>query len=65
VICFFLCCYVKGYDADHVSFCIGKPVVASPTGATKGTGVLDITLLLGHGGAVSRDAVCSLLAECL
>jgi hypothetical protein len=34
-------------------------VIASSAGASKGSGVS------GHGGAVSRDAVCGLLIECL
>jgi hypothetical protein len=61
----FLCCYVKGCDADPVSFRVGKVVVALSAGGSKGTGVLDITLMLGCGGAVSRDTVCGLLTECL
>jgi hypothetical protein len=61
----FLCCYVKGCEADPVSFRVGKVVVASSAGGSKGTGVLEITLMLGCGGAVSRDAVCGLLTECL
>jgi hypothetical protein len=40
-------------------------MIASSADAGKGTGVLDIALTLGHGGAVSRDAVCGLLTECL
>jgi hypothetical protein len=40
-------------------------VIASSTGAGKGTGVLDIALTLGRGGAVSRDAICGLLTKCL
>jgi hypothetical protein len=40
-------------------------MIASSAGAGKGTGVLDIALTLGRGGAVSRDAVCGLLTECL
>jgi hypothetical protein len=31
-------------------------MIASSAGASKGTGVLDIALTLGHGGSVSRDA---------
>jgi hypothetical protein len=62
---FFLCCYVKGYDADPVSFRIGKVVVASSAGARKGTGVLDIALMSRRGGAVSRDAIGGRLTECL
>jgi hypothetical protein len=62
---FFLRCYVKGYDADPISFHIGEVVVASSAGASKGTGVLDIALMSGRGGAVSRDVICSLLTECL
>jgi hypothetical protein len=62
---FFLCCYVKGYDADPISFRIGKAVVASSAGASKGTGALDIVLMLRRGGAVSHDAIGGLLTECL
>jgi hypothetical protein len=40
-------------------------VIASSAGASKGTGVLDIALTSGHGGAISRGAVCGLLIECL
>jgi hypothetical protein len=40
-------------------------VIASSTGASKGTGVLDIVLTSRCRGAISRDAVYSLLTECL
>jgi hypothetical protein len=82
------------YDADPVSFHVGKAMIASSASASKGsggkdvclaepppllgepspdvedtlarvTGVLDIVLTSGHGGAVSRNAVCGLLTECL
>jgi hypothetical protein len=62
---FFLCCYVKGYDADLVSFCISKAVLASSASASKGTGVLDIALILGRRGVVSHDAICVLPTDCL
>jgi hypothetical protein len=66
---------------------VGKTVLASSTGADKGSrgkdvrlqepsadvegalaheiGVVDIVLASRHGGAISRDAVCGLLTECL
>jgi hypothetical protein len=62
---FFLCCYVKGYDVDPVSFHIGKAVVDSSAGSSKGTSALDIALILGRGGAVNCDVICSLLTDCL
>jgi hypothetical protein len=40
-------------------------MIASTTGGSKGTCVLDIALMSGRGGAISRDAVCGLLTECL
>jgi hypothetical protein len=40
-------------------------VIASSTSAGQGTGVLDISLTSGRGGSIGRDAVCSLLTECL
>jgi hypothetical protein len=55
----------KGYDADPVSFHVGKAVIASSTSASKGTSVLDIALTSGHGGAVSYDTICGMLTECL
>jgi hypothetical protein len=61
----FLCCYVKVSDVDPVSFHVSKAVIASFAGASKGTVVLDIALTSGHGGAVSCDAICGLLIECL
>jgi hypothetical protein len=60
-----LCCYVKDYDADPVSFHVGQAVIASSADANKGTGVLDIAPTSGRRGAVSCDAVCGLLTECL
>jgi hypothetical protein len=56
---------IKGYDADPVSFREGKAVIASSAGASKGTGVLDIALTSGRGGAVSHDTICGLLTKCL
>jgi hypothetical protein len=40
-------------------------MIASSAGGSKGTGVLDIMLTPGHGGAISHNVVCSLLTECL
>jgi hypothetical protein len=40
-------------------------VIASSVCAGKGTGVLDIALTSGRGGAVSYDVVYVLLTECL
>jgi hypothetical protein len=40
-------------------------MIASSTGGSKRTGVLDIVLMSGCRGAVSHDAVCGLLTVCL
>jgi hypothetical protein len=41
---FFLCCYVKGYDGDCLSFCVGKMVVPSSASASKGSSGKDVCL---------------------
>jgi hypothetical protein len=44
---------------------LGEPLPNVEDTLARGTVVLDIALMPGHGGAVSRDAVCGLLIECL
>jgi hypothetical protein len=44
---------------------LGEPSPDAMDTLARGTGVLDIALASGRGGAISRDALCSLLSECL